>query len=305
MVWTDIWRGALMALVGVAASVAGSAGAAAQERRACGPQFELMEVAAERPSWGLRCLRLKDDGAFLWYGEGRWGEDFIYRHIGIYDPDRAGFVAVDIPGAQAIAEGLTVSGEPEVRRRTTRNVIERRRRLTGIRVTAPWNERWDVRRTGPPYILRTIDWRSTERVCGRHMIQYGVSRTPGSERTGVRCVHPHEGGLIWYGLGSWDGRTLYEHVGGARFQRPLRPSRRPVVLGVADVEAYDLCFPPGGAVRGQVCGGVDPGGLTLRPLDAVRLRAPARSPLERVASARVIEVSGAWREVWTLEHTPG
>lgn len=41
---TMVWTGALSARVGVAASVTGSARAEAQDRRACGPQFELMEM---------------------------------------------------------------------------------------------------------------------------------------------------------------------------------------------------------------------------------------------------------------------
>ncbi len=308
-----------MTLLGKLTSLAGgalalSAVAATPALAECGDGFRSMRVQLDEQYWGWRCVRFLEtefgDGqAFIWFGEGgsRTNPDALgYRHIGYHNPGEVivadgwvehpegGGVLVqgDLLGPPRPTDNVFRSTGALVNRVMSGHRIPRRREFRGLDVVRPaalvrsW--RFDDAAPTLHHGLNRTAIMSGQRVCGQGMYQYGVSNTAGGARAGVRCVLPIVSDkFVWWGVGSWDGSTIYEHVGvGA--DRP--GSGRNVTY-----EAHDLCF------RASACGSFAPGSLTIAPLTN---RTPSPNGpgvddfLTRVGS---FQVSGAWNEVWTLE----
>ena len=124
------------------------------------------------------------------------------------------------------------------------------------------------------------------------MVQFGVSRASGGERTGVRCVvrTGHRGRLLWYGSGRWPGGLPHEHLG------IEMPGQQPRFV------AYDLTFgAPAGGNRGATSGAFPLGSIDI---NVRRWRSGASLPSgpERwVSRVQEFAVSGTWNETWTFE----
>ncbi len=298
----------------IAGALALAIAAAAPALSECGEGFESMRVELDDQFWGWRCVRFLETEfgngqAFIWFGEGgsRTDRDGLgYRHIGYYNPNEA--IAADGWPGHPEGGGLMIQGDLLGAPRPTDNVfrstgalvnrvmsghlLERRREFRGLDVIRPaalvrsW--RFDNAVPTLHHGLSRTEILSGNRVCGQAMYQYGVSRTASGPRMGVRCVLPISGSkFVWWGAGSWDETTVYEHVG-------VGADRPEPGLNVT-YEAHDLCF------RTRVCNSFAPGRLTITPLTD-RPPTPTRTGVDlfltRVGS---FQVSGAWNEVWTLE----
>lgn len=197
-----------------------------------------------------------------------------------------GFLAIDIPTVGAVTDALYVSNSPRVGWHRSGGRVER------LRFRQPWNESWRRATSLTSPVLPSIyqdRHNGSERVCGPHMVQFGVSRTSGGQRQGVRCVfRTGVGLLLWYGAGRWSGGQRYEHIG---FETPGVQPR---------FQAYDVLY---GAIpaRGSTSGAFPLGSIDI---DVVRWRDGLGLPQSEarwVSRVQQFRVSGVWSEIWTFE----
>lgn len=191
----------------------------AQASFTCGSNLLTYQVRSldDRSGIGVRCVRLRPGKtvSLYWYGEGFWGQR-KYRHIG-------GFYENVISSNNSFAFDIFGNGEdfngsfPGTLEMTLTPSLPATPQT--IRVTGAWNEEWILvpENTVQGYTSPL----GSVRNCGSNFQTYHVR-----EGNGIRCIKREY--ALWYGEGSWGGRT-YGHIG--------------VDSMVSAGEAIDICEP--------------------------------------------------------------
>ena len=174
----------------------------AQASFTCGPHLLTYQVRSldGRSGIGVRCVKLNPSKTIglYWYGEGYWGQR-KYRHIGGY------FRAVN---SWNNSFAFDIFGNGENFNNSFPNLgISPTPSLSAppqtIRVTKEWNEEWTL---APENTVQGYT-SSLDPVqnCGNNFQTYHVRGG-----NGIFCILRKYG--LWYGEGSWSGRT-YGHIG--------------------------------------------------------------------------------------------